>query len=321
MIAIEKELRAREVGFFSFIEGDEALAGIANLGVLEVCGPDAAEFLHGQVTNDVKGLAVGGGNMSARVKRTGHLVEIFSLHRLESETGDQFLLVGERGGIEALRADLDAFLFVEDVTLNDVSDHYSWFVAQGARAADALSNFGAPSEYEAGSIQNMQDVFVIARSLTGDPGYICAVPRVDGHPSEHAQKLIEASVKAGLDRYEPAVVGDLLEVLRLEAGVFRVGADTPGKDRLLPETGLEQQLVSYTKGCYLGQEVIARVRTYGSVPRALRGLVLAGEEGQEPADLLKSVPPHGSELVVDGKTIGQIRLYELWCSWRGKHFY
>ena len=64
----------------------------------------------------MKGLKVGAGNMSARVKRTGHLVEIFSLHRLTSdEEGAEYLLVGERGGIAKLREDLDAFLFVEEV--------------------------------------------------------------------------------------------------------------------------------------------------------------------------------------------------------------
>ena len=69
-----------------------------------------------------------------------------------------------------------------------------------------------------------------------------------------------------------AAYSEGLETLRMEAGGIRVDADFGGKKHLLPETGLEHQAVSYSKGCYLGQEVIARVRTYGSVPRALRAL-------------------------------------------------
>ncbi len=93
--------------------------------------------------------------------------------------------------------------------------------------------------------------------------------------------------------------GALLDVLRVEAGQVRVDRDLPGKrGRLLPETGLEQQAVSYTKGCYLGQEVIARVRTYGSVPHLLRALVL--EEGD-----LADVPAVGEPvLAADGTRLG-----------------
>ena len=71
----------------------------------------------------------------------------------------------------------------------------------------------------------------------------------------------------------------MLELLRIEAGIVRVGPDTRGRKRILPETGLEQHTVSYTKGCYLGQEVIARVRTYGALPFGLRGLVLECASG------------------------------------------
>jgi folate-binding protein YgfZ len=92
----------------------------------------------------------------------------------------------------------------------------------------------------------------------------------------------------------------VLETLRIEAGIIRSTADTPNKKRLLPETGLEAQAVSYTKGCYLGQEVIARVRTYGSVPSALRVLRLEHER-----QILAHLPDPGSPVMTeDERAIG-----------------
>ena len=98
----------------------------------------------------------------------------------------------------------------------------------------------------------------------------------------------------------------MLETLRLEAGQLRVGTDCQGRARLLPETGLEQHAVSYTKGCYLGQEVIARVRTYGSVPFALRGLVLKGEPSDTAEEVLGRLPAPGEDLLVEGEVVGTV---------------
>jgi len=301
MIPTENVSSARERGLFAFVDGNDPAVVLANLGALHVTGTDATEFLHGQVTNDVKGLKVGSGNLSARVKRTGHLVEIFSLHRLTSdEDGAEFFILGERHGISRLIEDLDAFLFVEDVVLDDVSDDYGWFIVQGPASPQVFNDDEEPA-YRAGEIRSVDGGYRIARSLTGDPGFICAIPRDGGGEIAFS----DAALEVGLDRYEGSALGEMLEVLRLEAGFVRVSVDTPEKARLLPETGLEQQLVSYTKGCYLGQEVIARVRTYGSVPHALRGLVLQAEGEETSAELLGSLPDAGQPLVVGGKTRGQ----------------
>jgi folate-binding protein YgfZ len=94
--------------------------------------------------------------------------------------------------------------------------------------------------------------------------------------------------------------------------MIRVDLDTPGRDRLLPETCLEQQLVSYTKGCYLGQEVIARVRTYGAIKFALRA-ILFGESIED----IESIKPSGEHVILDsGKKVGQF-ISRSWSPARG----
>jgi folate-binding protein YgfZ len=88
-----------------------------------------------------------------------------------------------------------------------------------------------------------------------------------------------------------------LEAARIEAGIPRFGADMD-ETTLPPEAGLESRAISYTKGCYTGQEVIARIRTYGQVAKALRGLHLA--------DDLSALPARGDKLFQDGKEVGHV---------------
>ena len=88
-----------------------------------------------------------------------------------------------------------------------------------------------------------------------------------------------------------------LEMARIEAGIPRFGADMD-ETNLAPEAGIDARAISYTKGCYIGQEVIARIRTYGQVTKTLRGLRLA--------DDLKSLPKRGDKLFRDGKEVGYI---------------
>ena len=88
-----------------------------------------------------------------------------------------------------------------------------------------------------------------------------------------------------------------LETARIEAGIPRFGVDMD-ETNLPPEAGIETRAISYTKGCYIGQEVIARIRTYGQVAKELRGLRLA--------DNSKALPVRGDKLFKDGKDVGYV---------------
>ncbi len=256
--------------------------GWADLAGLVARGPDAAAFLQSQLTNEVEGLEPGQGNLNARVTRTGHLVAACSLHRLaDPGPGVQaFLLLLPREDRDRLRASLDGFLFADDVTLEDRDDVRLW--VQGPATPELSTAIGVPGDE--GTVVALDDGLVVQRGFTGDPGLV-----VLGTPGL-ATRIHEAAVGRGFRDLEAATLSAVVESLRVEAGLVRVAVDIP-KKRLLPETGLEQHAVSYTKGCYLGQEVIARVRTYGSVPRALRALVLDGG--------LEGLPAPGDKVMLD----------------------
>jgi len=318
--------QARETGLLCVLDSGPDAEGPASLGALEVTGRDAARFLHAQVTNEVAALEPGAGNLSARTTRTGHLLHVFSLHRLPAAASRDaaFVLLLERPAVPALRERFEEYLFSEEVRLEDASDRYTWIALQGPSApAAAATAFGQSpdaqlpwSDLPPGSVRDLPETNapagsrVFCRSLTGDPGFVFASPAASPSTAEFLARLETAAREHGLVRPEAGWLEPVLDVLRIEAGMPRVGPDTAGRDRLLPETGLEQQLVSYTKGCYLGQEVIARVRTYGSLPYALRGLVLTrpASRAPDPEDaILDSLPPVGGNLVVEpDRVIGQI---------------
>ena len=144
---------------------------------------------------------------------------------------------------------------------------------------------------------------MISRSLGGDPGFLLALPAGD-ESSVACEEQVEAEARASnFCVIEEPVLSRVLEVLRIEAGIVRIGPDTRGRKRVLPETGLEQYAVSYTKGCYLGQEVIARIRTYGALRFGLRGLIFDAQD----AEILERLPEEGEPLILeDGTKVGQI---------------
>jgi folate-binding protein YgfZ len=308
----------REAGFFARLA--LGVGGVADVGAIRVTGRDALAFLHSQVTNEVEGLAPGAGNYSARVTAQGQLLELFSLHRLSEVEAAEVWLILERDRIASLVASFEEMVFSDDVAFEEISDAYRWSILEGARAGELLdrclplaedsgSALEAFSSRALGRAPAAPEARVIRRSFTGDRGFLFALPIGDPASVALEEQLAREAAAAGFRELPESRLGEILEVLRVEAGSVRIGPDTRGRKRVLPETGLEQLAVSYGKGCYLGQEVIARIRTYGSLPFGLRGLVFApaADDGPGPRRILEELPAEGEPLIVKGgESIGQI---------------
>lgn len=304
---------ARRSGLVGILPAGSTGFGMARPGVIEATGPDAARFLHSQLTHDVEGLEPGQGRLAARVSRTGHLRFLLTVHR--TPDGRAYRMVLPAPQVAAFLADLDAFLFADEVTLTALPEADA-IAVQGPNADGLLDAVFGPVGFEPWPVlpeaalralrRTRSDVGValpagtwaIRRSLTGDTGFVIFLPPGSGA----LVPLSDAFRAAGATVLDAADFADALDILRIEAGLIEVEVDTAGKPRLLPETGLEQQAVSWTKGCYIGQEVIARVRTYGTVPYLLRALEL------EDGGVLPALPEPGSDLLhaESGKKIGVI---------------
>ncbi|MBF2053889.1 MAG: tetratricopeptide repeat protein [Candidatus Sericytochromatia bacterium] len=227
-------------------------------------GPDAGSYLQTQLTQDVLKLDIGQGALAALVDRKAHVRAILSLHRQQAE---RFLLLPVMGA-EALLAHLEQFHFMEKLSLSE--ERWQRLRLEGPQSLDLLQQI-APLPLE--KLQRWQikslvfpggSGWLIPDSFSGESGFLLLA-----RPEQQAplQQLLTQQLK--IPQAEPEV----LEWLRLEAGQPLPGQDMTAETQL-PETGLEKQAVSYDKGCYLGQEVIARIHAYGVVPRALVGLVL-----------------------------------------------
>lgn len=281
--------------------------GAPALGALLAGGPDAVAFLQSQLTSDVHALGAGQGQASARLTRTGALVGAFHLFRLpeQGQPFPTFLMILPSADIVTLQKDLQTHLLADDVVLEDVTGAFAGWIVQGPAAANAMdAALGSKTAPPPGFL-------VLEFPATGDPGWLILYR---GAGDDVTNRLTDAATHADLAWLDDDRNGRTAwDWLRVEAGWPLAGRDyEPGK-LPLPQTGLEQQVVSTTKGCYLGQEVVARIRTYGSVPRALRGLVFT--DWTRPS--LPAFPIGGEDLVTaDGTKIGRWASGALSAEWK-----
>jgi len=255
-------------------------------GVLEATGRDRATFLHALLSNEIKALAPGRGCAATLLDIHGKVQVLLFVWVLD----DRILLVTPPGmAAETLEA-LDKYLFSEKVVLRDASEDWALFLLAGPQAPSLLQRLtGAVPEESPWSslvatIEGVGVRLVRGGGETGGPEVWIAAPRAE------AERVLKTLVAAGAVPVGPAA----LESLRIEAGALRFPADI-GPGVLLPEVPFAD-LVSQTKGCYPGQEVVVRIRDRGHVNRHLRGLVLDGD----------AVPPVGSEIVAGDAPIGAV---------------
>lgn len=267
---------------------------------IRITGPDAATWLQTQTSNDVVALESGEGHANALLDRKARLQAHFTLHRWE----DEYWLIVEREQAPHLLQTLDQHLFIEDVAIEDNGDGVDQLFVQGPRATVFLAavldtSEAIGSDHLPGTAFGCHplellghEVLAFRISDTGEDGFLLVAEVGEGHG------LLDALLTAD-SAFDPAVIGpEAREILRIEAGIPRFGVDMDRENRL-PETTLERDAVSYEKGCYLGQEVVAKLRAYTSVRRALTGLAFARDAS--------GAPQPGETLLVEGKPVGEMR--------------
>ena len=261
---------------------------------LVLTGSDRVRLLNGQVTNNVKDLPEGAGCYAALVTNKGKMQSDLNIYILPGE----ILLDFEPGLGAAVSDRFNKFIIADDVQVIDAAPHYGLLSVQGPRAWAAVErvglNFTRPeNEFESRSIKDetLGEIYCMNQPRTGTSGFDLFAPA--NSLAALADKLIAAAKQIG----GRPCGWRALETARIEAGIPRFGSEMD-ETNLAPEAGIESRAVSYTKGCYIGQEVIARIRTYGQVAKALRGLQFANEAG--------SLPRKGDKLVSGDKEVGYV---------------
>jgi folate-binding protein YgfZ len=272
-------------------------AGVLDLsfrGRMCIVGADRARFLHGQVTNNIKQLQPGNGCYAAITTNKGKLQSDLNVHCL----ADELLLDFEPGLMAKITERLEKFVVADDAQVVDVTPHYGLLSVQGPKAAEVVGALGIfpalpekPYQSVKASEPMLGEIYLVNLPRIGSAGFDLFVPVAA--MGVVADKLIAAAMQSG----GRACGWNALELARIEAGIPRFGADMD-ETNLPQEAGIETCAVSFTKGCYIGQEVINRVRTFGQVSRALRGLRLP--------DALPTLPAPGDKLFHEGKEVGHI---------------
>jgi len=236
-------------------------------GLLIVSGPDAAEYLQGQLTNDTEAIEPGKWVYAALLDRKGHMQA--DMRVLRPGEGPELWLDLEPEGMAAASRHLQMYKIGREVEVTDASDGHTLLSLIGPRATEIARA-------------------VDAASLRTEAGVDLIVPTAE------RDRVRDALLAAGAVEVSPAAA----EILRIEAGRPRFGAEM-GTETMPAEAGIVEQAVSFTKGCYIGQETVARLHYKGKPNRHLRGLRFSApaEPGQALTRGEKEVGKVGSAAV------------------------
>jgi folate-binding protein YgfZ len=208
-------------------------------GLIEVSGSEAVQFLDGLITNDMKTLEDGKQMLAAFPNAKGRLLALVGVKRI----GEKFLFETEEETYQKIHDNLFRFTYAGDFHVKDLSADYVSY-----RFFGNTENI----DFENTSIVKISDNYFVSTEIS------------DKFENDLSDK---DCVK---------ITDKLFGVLRIENGIPKYNVDM-SEETVVPEVGLEN-LISYNKGCYIGQEVIARIHFRGKVAKELKGLIFADEE-------------------------------------------
>jgi len=250
-------------------------------GKLQVKGKDRTDFLHGMVTNDIKKLMSGAGLYAVFTNDKAKMLSDGRIYCLP----DALWVELEPEVTDKIQKHLDKYTLASDVTIENLTDSFGLFSIYGHSSHEIMTQLtgSTPPTKEYSTITfSMDGISILAarNEITGEPGYDLYVP-IDRVVTTWS-RLLQIGGPNGL---RPVGL-DALDSLRIEAGIPRYGIDMD-ESNFPMEAGLETRAISYTKGCYIGQETIARADAQGRMNKRLMGLELSS----------KSVPTIGQAIL------------------------
>jgi folate-binding protein YgfZ len=261
-------------------EGGAGLIELSSArGRIRVSGSEATMFLNGLITNDIKALAENRWMPAAFPTVQGRLIGAVRVIR---GNGPSFLIDTDEASHEAVLKTIARFTLAGDFHVSDVTAETALMSLQGKRATAVVEKLFEKSFAElprngvAETERQNIPVTIIRATHTAEDGFDLVVD------SAHSAQLRQAVTDAGAQ----PVSENTLEILRIEAGIARYGSDMD-ETTIVPETNLDDA-VSYTKGCYVGQEIIVRIKHRGHVAKKLTGLRFETDQKIEPGTIIRT---------------------------------
>src|SRR5437016_33698 len=257
---------------------------LAQRGKIKLAGRDRVRWLNGMVSNNIRDLTAGQGVYAFLLNPQGHILgDLYSYNR-----GESLLVETDRPQLEKVLSVFRKYIIMDQVEIEDISEKLSSIGIAGPHSGEVLKAAGFQfSQLEALQFTDITWQQINVTLMRHDN------PLVESYelwsaPGE-TKTLREALANAGATPVGEAAV----ELLRIAAGIPRYGQDI--RERDLPQETEQSRALSFTKGCYIGQEIVERIRSRGAVHRTFLGFEIAGP-----------LPTPGAKVQVDGKDLGEI---------------
>lgn len=269
---------------FSELVSRCGLFDLAPRAKISLTGSDRVRWLNGMVTNNIRDLAAGHGVYTFLLNPQGHILgDLYAYNR-----GESLILDTDRAQVAKLLATFDRYIIMDDVEVSDVTDQTAAIAVAGPTAANVLraAGFGG-SPLELLQFIGIKVGDIHATLVRGD------FPSTDWFEIWTSPADVDQLRKLLLNSGAKAVSHDALDLFRIAAGVPRYGQDI--RERDLPQETEQARALNFSKGCYIGQEIVERIRSRGAVHRKFAGFEVEGPP-----------PSPGAKIQVDGKDVGEI---------------
>lgn len=251
---------------------------------VQLTGSDRVRWLNGMITNNVRDLGVGHGVYAFLLNPQGHILGDLTAYN----RGEHLLVDTDQSQVEKILATFDHYIIMDDVEVTNVSEKLTTIGLAGPNADAVLKAAGLKVPH----LSPLQ----IADLSWPQAGFSIVRGESEPHPSyeiwiaaEHAARMREALTALGAS----LVGSDAVELYRIALGVPRYGQDI--RERDLPQETGQGRALNFNKGCYVGQEIVERIRSRGNVHRRFAGFRIAG-----------APPAPGSKIQAQTKDVGEI---------------
>ena len=258
--------------------------GLSDRVKLALTGKDRVRWLNGMISNNVRDLAAGQGVYGFLLTPQGKILgDLFAYNR-----GESILVDTDQAQLAKVQETLKRYIIMDKVEIAEVSDKFGGLGLAGPKSAELLRTAGLKVG-ELGGLQ-LVDITWQGIALTVVGGDNPAVPSYEFWIAPQNMPTLQAAL---LEAGAKPVGAEALELLRIASGVPRYRQDI--RDRDLPQETGQARALNFNKGCYIGQEIVERIRARGNVHRMFTGFLVAGE-----------LPDAGTKIQSQDKDVGEV---------------